>query len=84
MVEAGQVQATGQNEDDATGGENEEKQQRVGRTNGFVLGFFSWSNRRQGADKAQGELGMGRVLLGLLPNGRSRLIGSENGRHMIS
>jgi hypothetical protein len=60
------------------------KQQRVGRTNGFVLGFFSWSNRRQGTDSTQGELGTGRALLGLLPNGRSRLIGSENGRYGIS
>ena len=55
------------------------KQQRVERTNGFVLGGFSWSNSRQGADRARGELGTGRVLLGLLPNGWSRLINSENG-----
>jgi hypothetical protein len=44
------------------------KQQLVGRTNGFVLGFFSWSNHHQGIDRTQGELGMGQVLLGLLPN----------------
>jgi hypothetical protein len=31
------------------------RQRRVERTNGFVLGFFSWSNRRQGADRAQGS-----------------------------
>jgi len=60
------------------------KQQWVGRTNGFVLRFFSWLNHRQGADRARGELGTDRALLGLLPNGRSRLIGSENGRHRIS
>jgi hypothetical protein len=75
---------TGQNEDEAMGGRSNMKQQRVGRTNGFVLGFFSWSNHRQGADRARGELGMAGVLLGLLPNGRSRLIGSENGRYGIS
>jgi hypothetical protein len=45
------------------------KQQWVGRTNGFILGFFSWSNYHQGADRTRGELGMGWALLGLLPNG---------------
>ena len=60
------------------------KQQRVGRTNGFVLGFCSWSNCHQGANRTRGELGMGQALLGLLPNGWSRLIGSENRRHGIS
>jgi hypothetical protein len=43
-------------------------------SNGFILGVFSWSNRRQGADRT----------LGLLPNGRFRLIGIENRRHEIS
>jgi hypothetical protein len=33
--------------------------QRVGRTNRLLLGFFSWSNRSQGADRGQGELGDG-------------------------
>jgi hypothetical protein len=60
------------------------KQQWVGRTNGFLLEFFSWSNRRQGADRTRGELGTGRALLGFLPNEWSRLIGSENERHGIS
>jgi hypothetical protein len=60
------------------------KQQRVRRTNGFVLGFFSWSNHRQGTDRTRGELGAGRALQDLLPNRRSRLIGSENGWHGIS
>jgi hypothetical protein len=60
------------------------KQQQVGRTNGFILGFFSWSNRRQGADRVRGEFRTGRALLGLLPNGQSRLIGTENGLHGIS
>ena len=84
MLEAGQVQATSQNEDEELVGRMKMKQQHVERTNGFVLGFFSWSNRRQGTDRARGELGTGRLLLGLLPNGRSRLIGSENGWHGIS
>jgi hypothetical protein len=35
------------------------KQQWVGRTNEFVLGFFSWSNHRQGTNRTRGELGMG-------------------------
>ena len=84
MVEAGQVLATSQNEDEAMGGENEDEATRVGRTNGFILGFFSWSNRRHATDRARGELGMGRALLGLLPNRWSKLIGSENRRHGIS
>jgi hypothetical protein len=50
----------------------------------FVLRFFSWSNRRQGVDRTWGELGTGQALLGLLPNGRSRLIGGENEWHGIS
>ena len=60
------------------------KQQQVGRTNGFVLGFFSWSDGRKGAGRPRGELGTGQELLDLLSNGRYRLIGSENGRHVIS
>jgi hypothetical protein len=35
------------------------EQQWVGRTNVFVLGFFSWLNRRQGTDRTREELGMG-------------------------
>ena len=58
-----------QNEDEATGGENEDEATTGGRTNGFVLWFFSWSNHHQGVDKTQGELAIGRALLGLLPNG---------------
>jgi len=33
--------------------------QGVGRTKRFVLGFFSWSNCRQGANWGRGELGNG-------------------------
>jgi hypothetical protein len=33
--------------------------QRVGRTNRFLLGFFSWLNHSQGIDRGQGELGDG-------------------------
>jgi hypothetical protein len=74
----------GQNEDEAWVERMRMKQQRVGRTNGFVLGFFSWSNCHQGADRTRGELGTGWALLGLLPNGRSRLIDNKNGQHEIS
>jgi hypothetical protein len=60
------------------------KQQWVGRTNEFVLVFYSWLNHHQGAYRTRGELGMGRALLGLLPNRWSRLIDSENERYEIS
>jgi hypothetical protein len=38
--------------------------QQVGRTNGFVLGFFSWSNNHQCANRAKGSWGMAWVVLG--------------------
>ena len=38
--------------------------QRVGRTNGFILRFFSGSNSRQCADRAKGSWGTDRAVLG--------------------
>jgi hypothetical protein len=38
--------------------------QREGRTNGFVLGFFSGSNSRQCTNRAEGSWGMAQVVLG--------------------
>ena len=38
--------------------------QWVGRTNGFVLEFFSGSNSRQCADKAEGTWGTDQAVLG--------------------
>ena len=84
VLEAGHVKAMGQNEDQAAGGENEDEATMGGENKSFVLGFFSWSNYYQGTDRTRGELGTGQALLGLLPNGRSRLIDSENGWHGIS
>jgi hypothetical protein len=40
VLEAGQVEATGQNEDEATDGKNEGEATTGGRTNGFVLRFL--------------------------------------------
>ena len=47
-------------------------------------GFLVGRTAAKAPTGPEGELGTGRALLGLLPNGQSRLIGSENGRHEIS
>jgi hypothetical protein len=93
VLKAGQVQAMGQNEHEATGEENEDeptgkKNEDEASTSGenqwFHIGVFSWLNHHQGTDKTRWELGTGQKVLVFLPNRRSRLIDNENGRHRIS
>ena len=47
-------------------------------------GFLVGRTTAKGAVRTRGELGTGQMLLGFLPNGWSKLIDSENGRHGIS
>ena len=60
------------------------KQQQVERTNGFILSFLVGQTTAKVPIGPEGSWERAGVLLGLLPNGRSRLIYSENGHHGIS
>jgi hypothetical protein len=61
VLEAGQVQAACQNEDEARVEKIRMKQQQMGRTNGFVLGFLV--GRTAAKAPTRGELGMGQALV---------------------